>query len=398
MSLHFFHSKHCLRFIALSVLSIQAVQALISLPEPSGRLGVVVTTMELVDYTRTLNPFAPDNRPRAIMVSLFHPVEKSASCVINYMPPATATFEDNEWIGAGFPNGSFEKLGLHVGCTSDSKHSSSSESTNDYPLVLFSPAQGSSRLLYSSLVESVASTGYTVVTIDHPYDVDVVEYPNGTLVVATDVNNDTDQQLDALAEIAIVARALDASFVLDQLTNASIAAQLVSDAQTGLNVSSVAMFGHSLGGATAALAMVNDSRIVGGVNMDGAFFGSVVTEGLDRPFMMMGHDGINQSSYPTWAATWPNLRAWKLEVELANSDHYTFSDFPIVIEMLGLSLNETDITALQVTTLNARRSVDIITAYVTQFLGFVLLGKRSEFLESSKSPFTQVTVDNSTFY
>ena len=307
------------------------------------------------------------------------------------------TFEDNEWIGAGLPNGSFEKLGLPVGCTLDPKHSSSGECINDYPLVLFSPAQGSSRLLYSSLVESVVSTGYTVVTIDHPYDVDVVEYPNGTLVVAKDVSNDTDQQLDALAEIAIAARALDASFVLNQLTNASIAAQLISGAQTGLNVSSVAMFGHSLGGATAALAMVNDTRIAGGVNMDGAFFGPVVTEGLDRPFMMMGHDGINQSSYPTWAATWPNLRAWRLEVELGNSNHYTFSDFPAVVETLGLSLNETDLLALQVTTLDARRSVEIVTAYVTQFLDFVLRGRRSEFLERRKSPFSEVAVNNSTF-
>ena len=41
-------------------------------------------------------------------------------------------------------------------------------------------------------------------------------------------------------------------------------------------MSSVAMFGHSLGGATAAAAMLEDQRITAGVNLDGSLVGPVV--------------------------------------------------------------------------------------------------------------------------
>ncbi|KAH0140936.1 hypothetical protein KCU67_g14693, partial [Aureobasidium melanogenum] len=51
------------------------------------------------------------------------------------------------------------------------------------------------------------------------------------------------------------------------------------------------MMGHSLGGATAAPAMLADNRIAAAVNLDGTMFGDVLNEGLRSPFMIMSHQG-----------------------------------------------------------------------------------------------------------
>lgn len=94
---------------------------------------------------------------------------------------------------------------------------------------------------------------------------------------------------------------------------------------SGADSSWVGVFGHSLGGATAAEAMLFDSRLVGGVDLDGTFFGDVVEKGLERPFLIFAHDGKNLTNGPSWEALWPRLIAWKRELMLAQSAHYTFS-------------------------------------------------------------------------
>lgn len=50
-----------------------------------------------------------------------------------------------------------------------------------FPVILFSPGAGTPRFYYGALAQSLASSGYAVVTTDHRYDADVVEFPDGIL-------------------------------------------------------------------------------------------------------------------------------------------------------------------------------------------------------------------------
>ena len=54
------------------------------------------------------------------------------------------------------------------------------------------------------------------------------------------------------------------------------------------------MFGHSLDGATAFSVLGANDRGLGGLNMDGTFFGIhglTLANGTSKPFMyLMGHD------------------------------------------------------------------------------------------------------------
>ena len=393
----------CLCFITAcfqsSIITARANQVL--LPKPDGAYEVGLGTMELIDKSR-LQLFAPTVQQRHFMVSSFYPVNSHTSITpVNYMPPETAAFEDSSELAttgsAGLisPNGTFEKLALQVaGKSPQTQH------TLDFPIVLFSPGEATTRLFYSVIAQTVASAGYVVITIDAPHDVDIVEYPDGSI----DLINTTVTSAATLADadLAVSTRAQDASFVLDQIcNNASVVSQLLPGSSShGLDVRKVGMFGHSLGGAASAAAMLNDSRIAGGIDMDGSLYGPVIHEGLDRPFMLMAHTNHTRvagngtgDADSSWYDFWANLRGWKVDVMLANSLHYTFSDVPIVLETLGIVPNATLAAGLQVTDLNGSRALKIVTTYITAFFDTVLKHKTSPLLQGPVAAFPEVTFE-----
>ena len=84
-------------------------------------------------------------------------------------------------------------------------------------------------------------------------------------------------------------RALDVSFVIDQLTHGNTAwrlAHLIDKHEIG-------MAGHSIGGAAAATTMIADPRVLAGVDMDGAFHPVPMLGQINRPFLMLGGAGVH---------------------------------------------------------------------------------------------------------
>ena len=393
------HVFSCVIATSCLVYTATAKAGQVLLPKPNGAFEVGLGTTELVDKSR-LQLFAPTVQQRKLMISLFYPVDShKATTPVNYMPPKTSAFEDNseesDTGSAGLisPNGTFEKLKLQV-----ASGSRQTQDPLDFPIVLFSPAEATTRLFYSVIAQTIASSGYIVVTIDAPYDVDVVEFSDGStaLINETVVATATEATID----LAVSYRAQDASFVLDQLCDASVISQLIPSSSHGLSVRKVAMFGHSLGGAATAAAMLNDSRIAGGVAMDGSIYGPVVQEGIDKPFMLMAHtnhtrtnDSSSGDPSNSWFDFWPNLRGWKRDIILANSAHYTFSDIPIVLETLGITPNATVASALLITDLNGSRALEIVTTYVTAFLDMVLKRGHSPLLQGPCTAFPEVTFE-----
>lgn len=349
-------------------------------PPPTGLYNTTLTTAMLIDHSR-LDPFAPTPQPRALMVSVFNPVSP-CHCSLSfppYMVPTTAAFEDIQLAQYGLPDGSFESLNLQV-C-----HRQNLQKSRNYPIILFSPALGTTRLFYSAIAQQISSSGYRVVTIDHPYDADIVAFPDNTTILAANIST------DAQILLALDTRVKDISFVLDQLRTPSISDRLVPGTRHNLGVSKVGIFGHSLGGATAAEAMLYDSRLAGGLNLDGTFFGSVVSRGLNRPFLLFGHEGKNTTSDSSWGEIWPKLTGWKRELMLEDSAHYTFSDLPDVVDVLGIREELPSEVGQLLGTVDGKRALEIVTIYVTSFFDFVLKGKRSGLLDRPSAKFPEVT-------
>ncbi|PMD61331.1 PAF acetylhydrolase family protein [Hyaloscypha bicolor E] len=371
--------KACL-FLALVAQFVTAIP----FPPPTGSYNTTLLISELTDDAR-LDPFAPTKQPRRLMISVFHPISP-AECspyLTLDLNPITAAFEDAALAQFGVQPGTFESLDLQV-CHSRANPHHLSTSRN-YPLVLFSPGLAGTRLFYNAIAQQLASRGYTVVTIDHAYDASIVTFPDNSTILAANITTEAQILLD------LDARVKDVSFVLDKLSEPSTTARIIPSLACRLDVSNTGIIGHSLGGATAATAMLRDSRFIAGINLDGSFWGDVIQKGLDKPFLMLAHEGKID---PTWEAIWPNLTGWKRELMLAGSAHNTFTDLPDVVDVLGIRRSLPPEATDLLGTIGGARGFEVITTYVEAFFDFVMKGESSALLDKPSKSFPEVSFES----
>ncbi|KAL5448483.1 hypothetical protein PMIN05_001719 [Paraphaeosphaeria minitans] len=343
----------------------------------------VISSMSLTDQRRS-DRFAKDGRARAIMVSGFSPVSTCRHSHLGaYMPPSTAKFEDDKFAAYGLPNGSFQSLGLQSCTTPGTPRPCSSGIP---PLVVFSGALGTSRIIYHSMLQSIAAAGYLVVSVDHPYDADIVEFPDGTIVKGVEIS-------DAELEGALSTRVEDIAFLYKELAKASLRKKLFPidhyhEYKGGLP--QTAIIGHSFGGATAASALQQLPYIRGGVNIDGTMFGSVLKSGLDPPFMLIGHENKTQETDPSWKTVWPQLKGWKREIEVKGAAHYSFSDLPLITSVLGLQERLPADTEQVLGSIEGRRMMKLTVTYITAFLDMVLRSGSEKDFSRADMEFSEV--------
>lgn len=275
-----------------------------------------------------------------------------------------------------------------------------------YPVVLYSPGYEDDRELGTGLVSDLASHGYIVVTIDHTYEAAEVEFPGGRVAVSRQPNTAA-----AIPKAAAV-RVADTRFVLDAL--AALSSGLNPDAEHhplpaglagALDLARIGMFGHSLGGATAANAMAADARIGAGIDLDGSIttptdtasigeqatlVGAVGKRVGERPFMLMSSDGHGLKNDSTWAALWQELSGWRLLLSLTGSAHYSYTDDEEFLSQLvnaGIISPSVDRQAVTPTigTIDPGRAIAAERAYIGAFFD-LHLRRRDGHLLTRPSP------------
>lgn len=366
---------------SLLSLALATTATAIDLPRPNGRYGTGSSRAVLIDHSRS-DPYAAAagiKQDRRLMVSSFYPVALREQCLdlpSLYMPATTAAFLDSEYAAYGIPNNTFASFDL-ISCKPRGRQSVRNQV---FPTVLFSPGLGNSRLLYSAMAQSLASEGFNVITIDHPYDADIVEFEDGSTVFAADI--DSDEQILAALDI----RVQDVSFVLDQLRLKSTNQKLFGGRSCAKD-EQYTIFGHSLGGATAAAATLSDKRLNGAINLDGTFFGTLLTKGAAKPLMIMSHDGKNLTTDDSWSATWNATQGVnKVAVTISDTAHGSYSDLPLIADALGLPVDMRRQLDPFVGALPGIYVRDVVAQFVKTFTAFVCCESKSMFpsLEDKK--------------
>ena len=100
-----------------------------------------------------------------------------------------------------------------------------------------------------------------------------------------------------------------------------------------------AVFGHSEGGAvTAASVLAASYRLLGGINLDVAFYGSPLNANasMSQPFAIFSSSTHNQLTSPTWPVVWEHLKADKWQIQLHDSQHATYGDCPYLADLWGI--------------------------------------------------------------
>ncbi|HZM75634.1 MAG TPA: hypothetical protein VFC19_07895 [Candidatus Limnocylindrales bacterium] len=352
----------------------------LTLPRPTGPFRNGTTTLHLIDPARR-DPWVPSHPVRELMVNLWYPARETDG------HPVMPWLEPLAWQQFQADNGIAEGL-LAVPPTHGHLDAPVDRSGGPRPVLLFSPGSGGNRNGNTYQVEELTSYGYVVVTIDHTHDSSQVQFPDGRLEVRT-IPPDT---LEINTEATRV-RAADTRFVLDALCalnsghNPDVERRRLPEALVGsLDLARVAMFGHSMGGATAAWAMLDDRRVRAGINLDGAFYGPAVSAGLDRPFMLMSSEEHDRDNDSTWAEFWSHLRDWRLNLKLRQSGHNSYNDVQALLPQAASTIGyPPDLVVQLIGTIDPARTIATVRAYLRAFFD-LHLRRRDEHLLDGPSP------------
>ena len=159
------------------------------LPGPLGPFNVRHRAFEVVDKSR-LDPFNATHF-RRLMVSRFDPVEYCEICHVPYMPLASAKLEHEVLLTVGWMPHVLEAAMMPVCCDDGDNDGEAVQDGHNpkFPLLILSGGYNATRLLYSATAQAVASAGYTVLTVDHTYETDIVEFPDGSIITGGRVAN-----------------------------------------------------------------------------------------------------------------------------------------------------------------------------------------------------------------
>jgi dienelactone hydrolase len=309
----------------------------VTLPTPTGPFAVGRVIYDWADDAR-LDTLAPiPGTKRELLVWIWYPSAAGQSAAIDdYLPaPSRAAVERASGpLISKFLTRDLSKVHGH-----STRDSDVSPQQRSYPVVIMRAGASLEVWNYSTLAEDLASHGYVVVGFDAPYRTFTVVFPDGRVMRRIPENNPelclekTGPERDRCANRVLTAWTADIAFVLDRLE------QLNSSDASGkfagrLDMHRVGVFGHSFGGAAAALFCHEDSRCKAGIDVDGAPHGSVIQAGIDRPFMFLlsGQGDFSSDAEIRQIATdiqsvYDRLPLdGRLRIAIRGANHFLFSD------------------------------------------------------------------------
>ncbi len=348
------------------------------------RVGTV--TLHWVDTTRSEIYSGRANEPRELMAQIWYPAEAAATATttpwldhVEVLGPALAA-------RLNLPSYFLDHL-KYVN-TQSYRDAPVSSAEAQYPALLFSHGWGGFRAQNTHQAEDLASHGYIIAAIDHPYDAAATVFPDGRVALHNDAilsASTSPTELQLAAAQLVQQRAGDLAFVLDQLT-ALNAADPAGRLTGRLDLSRVGVFGHSMGGGTTIEFCAHDARCQAALTMDAYLppvSTDVYTNGLRQPFLSM------------FSERWPTAENNRLfdrlfhapggaayDAIIAGTAHYDFSDIPSltpIAPLLGLK-----------GPLSAERVTRIIDAYSLAFFDRYLKQLPTPLLDGPATTYPEV--------
>jgi pimeloyl-ACP methyl ester carboxylesterase len=387
-------SKTFYSYLAVSLLVICFSNKAVELPVPAGPYPVGTLIYHWTDSSRheSLSPGA--DHYRELMVQVWYPSEMVKDRVfMAYIPAFNATAGlKSELRGRGLPRSYIKEILLLQ--THAVPGADISPCRQKYPVVIFSHGNGTNRSAYTVFMEELASQGYIVFGLDHPYGAGMVVFPDGHIVTQQAAYQDRMSFAERVATWSA-----DQRFALDEIEKLAAHGSIFSG---HLDINAVAVAGHSLGGISAAKTCALDKRFKAAINLDGG--SGNISEALEskpgRPFMLMRKAGtefsiatdqqlagwgmtrgeyneLMQKNDQEEQAVFQDLAADAWEVTIRGAAHNSFSD---------IRLLEHDNKGI-----DAVRALAIINDYLLAFLDKYLLNQSPSLFSNTVTKYPEVT-------
>jgi pimeloyl-ACP methyl ester carboxylesterase len=359
------------------------------LPKTTGAYPVATRTLFLVDHSREENHPGAPHHPREVVVQLWYP-----SATLNGPHSMYRLLKETDL------RSTYQSV-LKTDSIQDGQ-----VAAGRFPVILFNHAWRGFRNRSTYILQELASQGFVVVGISHPYNAAIVQLHDGSVAdgrsqvdlgsfYATPVL--TLEQRLALADTEMRIQTDDDKFVLDQLGEA--------DGAPGnplfghVDLTHVGAFGHSFGGNVAAELAREDDRVRSAIVLDGVLHGPVAETGLDKPLFRIKaetpdvppgsenspiqstrvHAQMSKMGEGALAATFERFGGY--QVVIRGIDHENFSDKGFFSPFHSLS---------GIGTIPQGRAAEIINAYIVAFFLETLRNQPQPILDGAKPPFPEV--------
>jgi predicted dienelactone hydrolase len=328
-------------------------------PAPTGPYTVGTRTADLIDPTR-VEPYVENGSKRELLVRFWYPAATNHGC-----RPAAYT-------SSGVWNYMAHLERVSPPQVKTNSCQDAMITSEKHPVVVFTHGYTGTFTDYTFLFEDLASRGYVVVSVNHTFEATAAEFPDGRLVksiIGSHIGGTIEPDI-SMASFAVAVRLSDLKFVLDEL-------QRMNTGPSGLfagklDLSRVALAGHSLGGLTALLGIEMEPRFRVALDLDGVtpspLFGAT-----HKPVLML-FAGRNPWD-PDTCHVWGQLTGPRLGISFKGSEHLTPSD------AVWLARG-----AVQTGTMGMEKTVEAIRNYISAFLDSSLNGNSVDKLLQGPSP------------
>ncbi len=372
--------------------TLESLLPVFELPRPTGSYLIGTVTRHLIDSNRQETQGDKPGGPRELMIQIWYPT--------NQIGPGQAYRSPDEL--------SLVKQHLALVQTHAAPGVPLAAAPSRFPLILFAPSWTGRRNQNTVQAEELASHGFVVVGIDHPYSTDLTIFPDGRKARSSlpeFLDCSSDEAVAACVRVAndqLSLRTADARFVLDEIErfNRTDPDGLLTGR---IDTARVGIFGHSFGGAVAAEACRTDARFKAGANYDGLLFGEVLEQGIGKPFLFLmdGTPSPTDEELRTTKGPWlrelilvaenveciryahPEARGYWASVKGAS--HMDFCDSPLYTPIKRLT------HAGPIATI---RSMEIINAYTLSFFNAYLNDQDDHLLETAAPQYPEVQIES----
>ena len=358
-----------------------------SIPAPNGPYQIGTRIYELTDVSRQ-EMYSGKNEARRFQIQVWYPSEPSPSderapwmARADIFAPAIATY-------IRMPSFFLDHLALvEMPAYKDSKVVPTKDG---YPVILFSHGWNGFNAQNTSQAIQLASYGYVVVGVQHPYGALITVFNDGTVAhnnPSALPNGVPDDEYEAAAQTLVQQWADDLGYAVDFLQEQND--DPGSPFYKALDLTHIGVYGHSTGGGAAIQFCGTDSRCKALLGMD-PFMRPVSAEVLERgvtqpAFFMFSQrwtddvDSRNNQLFHKFVSNVPEVVG---VISIDGTAHYDFSDLPLLSPLaprLGLK-----------GPISGKRVTTIINDYLLSFFESTLKSVPTELFEAQNQKYNEV--------
>jgi len=338
-------------------------------PAPTGPINVGRVSQIWVDDTRHEMLSEQPNDFRQLPVEIWYPAESGSGKEADYFPDLNRLA--SSLVASGEMSAlEVSALRLIKPKSHEMIEASIAGAEDAYPVIIFSPGNGTNVDFYTLIAEELASHGYIVVGLNHPYDVAAVALQEGIIALFAPGPFPLPEHETWVGQRMVV-RTEDILFALAQLEkmNADEAGLFSGH----LDLAHVAVMGHSLGGIGAAQACGANPQFRSCLNLDGIQRGGPFSTSEnptppEQQFMMITKE---KELRPANKALFEAIPSGSYRVIIDGADHESFNDGAVLRPSLLPFSNRAD------------HILALVRRYTLAFFDLTLRSKSSPLLAES---------------